>query len=155
MAVSFKEFKDRAFWNMMISVCSQAISRVATPADKIPGDFFKSLEIPGVSRFLLYKHPSKNKLPFLFKSFGSFPWSNKTQPLDTSHFIQVKVSHPILFTIPLAQYFNISICYRYHYLIPSSVHSGRLSSPGQRRAGGGRLLWIPGVSRPFREGWQP
>ena len=38
---------------------------------------------------------------------------------------------------------------------PSSVHSGRLLSPGQRRAGGGRLSSIPGVSRPFREGWQP
>ena len=37
---------------------------------------------------------------------------------------------------------------------PSSAHSGRLSSPGQRRAGGGRLSWISGVSRPFREDWQ-
>ena len=31
-----------------------------TPADEIPGDFLESFEIPGVSRFLLYKRPSKN-----------------------------------------------------------------------------------------------
>ena len=38
-----------------------------TSADEIPGDFFESLEIPEVSRFLLYKHPSKNKLAFYLK----------------------------------------------------------------------------------------
>ena len=31
-----------------------------TAADEIPGDFFESLQIPGVFRFFLNKRPSKN-----------------------------------------------------------------------------------------------
>ena len=37
-----------------------------TPADEIPGDFFESLEIPGVSRILLYKRTSKKMFLFYF-----------------------------------------------------------------------------------------
>ena len=40
-----------------------------TPADEIPGDFFESLENPGVLIFLLYKRPS---LPILISYFLLF-----------------------------------------------------------------------------------
>ena len=63
-----------------------------TPADEIPGDFVKSLEIPGVSRFLRYKRPSKTCYLFYCLVFALFidhwsmknliNWSDETQPLD-------------------------------------------------------------------------
>ena len=45
--------------NEVSSIYSTAIG-LPTPADEISGDFFESLEIPGVSRLLPYKRPSKN-----------------------------------------------------------------------------------------------
>ena len=58
--------------NEVSSIYSTAIG-LPTPADEISGDFFEFLEIPGVSKFLLYKHLPKNQQPFLFLIFGSFP----------------------------------------------------------------------------------
>ena len=45
---------------------------LSTPADEILGDFYESLEIPGVSGFLLYKRPSQNKLVMYFLYFAIF-----------------------------------------------------------------------------------
>ena len=48
-----------------------------TPADEIPGDFFESSKIPGVSRFVLYKRPSKNKERLLFLFFAVYLYLTK------------------------------------------------------------------------------
>ena len=43
-----------------------------TPADEIPGDFFESLEIPGVPIFPVNKRPYKTHDLFLFLFFVIF-----------------------------------------------------------------------------------
>ena len=96
-----------AAWNWIVSL------GLPTPADEIPGDFFESLEIPGVPRFLPYKRPSKNELPLLFLFFAIFLDLTKLNLQITSHYIQVKVSYSILSTIPIPafHYFNVMHLY--------------------------------------------
>ena len=119
-----------------------------TPADEIPGDFFESLEIPGVSRIATFASlPSKtHDLFWLF----SLIWRNST----SSHIpFRCKVSSRFYwrFLWSIVHHFNISLCY---YMLLCNTKFGvfreiivsRATSGGRREIelNSGRLSPIPG-----------
>ena len=83
-----------------------------TPVDEIPGDFLSFLRFRSLQISFLQTSLKKANNLFLFQIFLFFALFLDLTKLNlkiTSHFIQVKVSYPILFTIPMAQHINISI----------------------------------------------
>ena len=74
-----------------------------------------------------------------FLIFALFLDLTKINLQITSDFIQVKVSYPILFRIPIVWYLNISICYDYNYNIKfgafREIIISRATSGGRREMG--------------------
>ena len=64
----------------------RALAGLPTLADEIPGDFFESLEIPGVFRFAIYANLPSQMYDLFLVVFHDL---TKFNLWITSHFIQV------------------------------------------------------------------